>query len=262
MIQKDSGKKRKSNALLVILVVLLLLVIAVCGYRLWSGRRDYRMEKRVHEKLVKKYRPERKAEDVPFSPTAQNEDEDSSNPTIIQLCADYPDAVGWLTIPGTDIDHPFVYSKDNRDYLHKNIDGTYLYAGTVFMDCHCSRDFSSQNTTLYGHNMNNGSMFHTLGNFKTQEFFDKHTEAYIYLPDRTLTLDIFAAVITDASEENMLYNRDLSDGYLDYVQQNAMFFRDPSLTEQTQLVTLSTCTYEFDGARMVLICTIRDDTTE
>lgn len=257
MIQKDKAKQKKSNALLVVVVVLLLLVIAVCGYRLWSGGKDYREEKRVHASLVKKYRPERAASDDPTAPTSSEDEKDTSNPAVMQLCADYPDAVGWLTIPGTDIDHPFVYSEDNRNYLHRNIDGTYLYAGTVFMDCHCSRDFTSQNTTIYGHNMNNGSMFHTLGNFKKQEVFDEYTVAYIYLPERTLTLDIFAFVITDAVTENMLYNKELQEGYLDYVKSKARYYRDPELTEEDCLVTISTCTYEYENARMVLLCKIR-----
>ena len=255
-------KKKKNDALLVVLVVLLLVVIAVCGYRLWAGSRDYRAEKRVHEELIEKYRPARAEQPSLLSTDLPQAEEDPSNPAVAQLCADYPDAVGWLTVPGTDIDYPFVYSEDNQNYLHKSIDRSDLYAGTVFMDCHCRRDFSSQNTILYGHNMQNGTMFHSLTEFKTKAFFDENRAAYIYLPDRTLTLDIFAAVITDAADEDILYNRELPDGYLDYVQQNALCFRDPLLTEQTRLVTLSTCTYEFDGARMVLLCTIRDDTTE
>ena len=66
--------------------------------------------------------------------------------------------IAWLYIPETNISHPVMYSGDNEFYLHRAYDGSYLYAGSVFLDGRCSPDFFGTVSILYGHNMNNGSM--------------------------------------------------------------------------------------------------------
>jgi len=211
------------------------MLLAYSGWQIWKIAGDYKAEADMHD-AVMSYKP---------AP------EQIINQSVIDLQAKYPDVAGWLTVPGTKIDYPFVWYKDNDYYLRRDLDGNYALAGTLFMDTRCSPDFSSQSTIIYGHHMKNGSMFGTLKAFADKDFFDAKKQGTIYLPRETLTLEFFAYLVVKSTEQRIYSELDL-----EYVKQNARQYREIALTEGDRIVTLSTCSYEFDNARMVLIAVI------
>ena len=220
--------------------------IAMIAYSCWQMLKiqdSYNQAAQVR-RAVLEYRPD-------AAQPAQNE-----NPGLLALQAKYPDTAGWLAIPGTDVDYPFVWRGDNDYYLRRNLDGAYAAAGTIFIDGRCRRDFSSRNTILYGHHMKNGSMFGTLKRFADKDFFEANAIGTIYLPGGTLKLEIFAYLAIDPSIATEIYSINPSEAYLEYVRQNALHFRDIALDENDRVVTLSTCTYEFENARAVLLAKI------
>jgi sortase B len=223
---------------------IVLSVLALCfaaltaysGWRVWAAYSDYRAEAEMHG-AVMEYKP--------------REDE-IVNQSVIDLQAKYPDALGWLTVPGTKIDYPFVQSKDNDYYLRRDLNGDYALAGTLFMDYRCEKDFTSQNTIIYGHHMKNGSMFGTLKAFNDKAFFGENRYGTIYLPNETLTLEFFAYMVVKSTDRE-IYSIEPGESYLGYVSQNARQYRDIGLATGDRIVCLSTCSYEFDNARMVLL---------
>ena len=163
-------------------------------------------------------------------------------------------AVGWLTIPETRIDYPFVLGADNSYYLGRDIYGNDAVAGTLFMDCRCSADFTDFNTIIYGHNMKNNSMFGDLSHFADTWFFENNRYGTIYLDDGTYTLEIFAYMVVSA-EDKVIYNPAVDrTGLYEYAEKYARNYRTPDLS--ANVVTLSTCGYEFSGARIVLLANI------
>lgn len=94
-----------------------------------------------------------------------------------------PDIIAWIWVPGTAVDYPVVKTSNDEYYLHRNIYRNYRYSGSIFMEYLCKKDFSSENTILYGHNMRDGSMFATLNRFGRSGFIKRHNGVYIYLPD-------------------------------------------------------------------------------
>ena len=161
------------------------------------------------------------------------------------------DIVGWLTINDTPIDYPFVLTDNNNYYLHANIKKEKTAAGCIFMDCRCAADLSDFNTVLYGHNMKNKSMFGNLKLFADPEFFDTHTEGTLYIKNGTYSLEFFAYMIVRSNDDQIYSPSPEQDGFYEYVRKNARLYRQPS--EEGKVVTLSTCAYEFEGARMVLL---------
>jgi len=232
-------KKSGSQAFYSLLALLLMTLAVYSGYRVWNIQQGYAAEADMRSAVVA-YKPQRN---------------ETVNQSVIDLQAKYPDAVGWLTVPGTKIDYPFVQSKDNDTYLRRDLNGKYAAAGTLFMDCRCAPDFNSQNTIIYGHHMKNGSMFGTLKAFADKEFFAKNSSGSIFLPHENLKLEFFAYLVVKATDKE-IYSAELSGNYLKYVKQKARQYRDIIFTSNDRIVTLSTCAYEFDGARMVLLARI------
>jgi len=176
------------------------------------------------------------------------------NQNIVDMQNDVnADIVGWLTIPNTLIDYPFVIAADNDFYLRRNIYKQQATAGSIFMDYRCAKDFTDFNTVIYGHNMKNRSMFGDLRLFADPDFFESSTSATLFAKNNTYTLEIFAYMVV-RFDDKMIYNPSASkEDFFEYVKQHARRYREPTRTES--IVTLSTCAYDYDGARMILLAT-------
>lgn len=159
------------------------------------------------------------------------------------------DIIAWITVPGTNIDYPILqHPTDDGFYLNHNIDGSYGYPACIYTESLNSRDFTDPNTVIYGHNLKAKTMFTELHKFENRDFFEANDEIIIYLPDRTLHYQIFAAHVYD--DRHLLYSFDFSDeeiyaGYLQSIYDirdiNANINRDFTVTSQDRIITLSTC---------------------
>ena len=164
------------------------------------------------------------------------------------------DALGWLSIPNTHIDYPVVIGGDNDYYLRRDIHKNEAYAGSIFMDYRCDRGFAGANTIIYGHNMKNRSMFGDLREFADEWFFENNPAGTLYLKDATYTLNFFAYMIVDAGDSVVFDPSAGRDKLYEYAEKNAVNFSPPD--PDGKIVTLSTCSYEFTDARMVLLANI------
>lgn len=173
---------------------------------------------------------------------------------FVQLSKINPDIVGWIYIEGTDINYPIVQGKDNSYYLNRLFDGSYNGSGSIFMDYRCASDFSGRNSVIYGHHMGDKSMFGGLVNYKKQEFYDAHSVALLVTPDAYYKLQIFSGYVSNTKGD--AWELSFSDyefiSWLHDIQSRSCFKTDCSPTKTDRIVTLSTCTYEFDSAKFVL----------
>jgi sortase B len=189
-------------------------------------------------------------EEAADKPTAPRE---VVNQSVVDLQSEVNgDVVGWLNVPNTQIDYPIVRAEDNEQYLKRDVNGRRADAGSIFMDSRCSGDFTDFNTVVYGHNMKNGSMFGTLKAFAGKAFFEANTHGAIYLPHETLKLEFFAYMVIKHTD-GKIYGMEPD---FEYIRRNARQYRDIPLKDGDKIITLSTCSYEYDGARMVLLARI------
>ena len=135
-------------------------------------------------------------------------------------------------------------------YLYRDIDGKDNKNGTVFLDIRCNSDFTSQNNLIYGHNMKTGMMFASLMNYKSQSYYEAHPYFYLYTPNQTYKVNLFAGCIVDHDAD--VYATSLSDSYLQQCI-NESTFKSGSGVPTGSILTLSTCDYDFDNARYVLM---------
>lgn len=182
---------------------------------------------------------------------------DGQNLTIVELQKNYPDVCGWITLDGTGVDNLYVQGKDYDRYLRRDLSGEYVVQGTLFLEPQCTRDFSSFNTIMYGHNMKIGTMFGDIDLYENSPFWEEHTSGSIYLADKTYGLQIFALLVVK-SDDAVIYDPHVDtlaerENFLAYIKQNARKYRDIGATADDTFLTMSTCAYEFDGARYILM---------
>ena len=161
------------------------------------------------------------------------------------------DIVAWIYIPGTKVNYPIVQASDNDYYLHRLLNGEYNVNGTIFMDYLNAPDFSDGNTLIYGHNMKSGYMFGGIVDYKKQSFYDEHPDVYLLTPDREYRLALFAGVVLEYDAE--VYQTQLTDEYLNTCRSHSTFASDVSVSAADKIVTLSTCSYEYENARYVVM---------
>ncbi len=170
------------------------------------------------------------------------------------------DIYAWIKIPNTNVDYPILQtSGDDAFYLEHNYKKEYEFAGSIYTEKINSKDFSDPNTLVYGHNMLNGTMFRTLQNFQDPDFFAANPYIYVYLPERTLTYEIFSAYQYD--DRHIMYSFDFNDkdvfaDYLAYATNptDSMMSntRDVEVTPDDKIITLSTCLGNIDTARYLV----------
>ncbi len=166
------------------------------------------------------------------------------------------DVVAWITVPGTEIDHPVVSApKGDEYYLKHDIEGNESDHGTIYIDGYNSFDFFDPMTVVYGHTRDDGSMFTSLHNFESGAFFDENRTIRIYIDDYMLEYVIFAAYQT--GDAHILNANDFTDAevFNDYVDGvfaqrdlNAKLRARP-LSFGDRLITLVTCVNFQDDAR-------------
>ena len=168
------------------------------------------------------------------------------------------DVIGWITIGGTVIDYPVVRAADNDYYLGRDVEKRKSAYGAIFMDFRNADPTQQKHIILYGHNMKNGTMFHDLMNYKQKSFFDENRTIDLLWDGVDTRWEIFLAYIIMPNTVYHIYT-DFSDDqqFADVMNQTIEYAKtvkpsnvDTSVTikPSDQVITLSTCTYEYDGS--------------
>ena len=121
--------------------------------------------------------------------TASQEEKEYLANKFKGLLATNSETVGYVYIPGTQLDEPVVQTTDNATYLDKRFDGVIEpLMGAVFMDADNKKDFSDRLTWLFGHargsKVPDHRMFKDVNYFSRQEYFDEHPYVVIETPER------------------------------------------------------------------------------
>ena len=169
-----------------------------------------------------------------------------------------PDVVGWLYSADTPINYPVLKGNSNDQYLYTLLNGKYNKAGSLFADYRMKDTVEEAfNYIIYGHNMKNNTMFGTLTEYKKQKYYEAHTELYLLTPDKSYRLRPYSGFITKAGSEiiyKLDHNATTLERYMTMIKERSTFKNDLVYTNGQPVVTLSTCAYDYDDARYVLVC--------
>lgn len=165
------------------------------------------------------------------------------------------DVIGWLYCPETAMNYPVAQGKDNNQYLRHDLDGNYIISGTIFADYRNAAPGEDTNYIIYGHNMRNATMFSILTKYKDQSYYEQHPVMYYLTPDKNYKIELFAGLVVRRDDKIYLPDmpKDEFNTLLEEYIEKSTFKTDIELNENDIIVTLSTCSYEFDHARYILI---------
>lgn len=262
-----------SKALRTILLVIFSLIFLVSAVMLTRELLARRESAQYLKAVQSSYEPELRRPEAPAVPVTSEVNEgvedaeapeaplpDLSNPEIRELVEQYPDAVGWLTVEGAGVSHPFAVGEDNATYIRAQLDGSYVRSGTLFMDYRNSREMTDRLTVIYGHNMNNGTMFSNLADYLKQKHLEAYPDVYVSLPDTTLHYQIWAVMVGDAVSDPVFTsvgNPDSMQQLLTDIAAKAECLNpNPKVNRDSQLLVLSTCNPSYFYARTLLICVL------
>ncbi len=244
----------------IVLIVIFAAVFAFSGVQLVRILTRYEGDKKEYADIQDSF-----VITEPVAPTqSDGKEEEKKEPVEMKINFDAllkrnAEVVGWLYNPGTPINYPVVQGGDNNFYLSHSLDKNYLYAGTLLADYRCAPFGEGENYMIHGHSMKNGTMFGTLLRYKKQAYYDEHPVLYFLTPDGNYKLEAFAGYVVQFDDE--IYSIGFADQdaygtFLKNAVKKSRFKSQVEVTAEDRIVTLSTCSYENDKARFVLLCKV------
>lgn len=173
-----------------------------------------------------------------------------------------PDIVGWMRIEGTALDYPVMYKPGSKEfYLRKNYYGEKATHGCLYIQETCSVFPRSDNLTIYGHNMRDGSMFGCLKNYREESFWKEHPVITFNTLKEEAQYEIFAVFATTSSvgegfKYHYFINAAGEKDFHDFVDTcKALSFYDTGIDPVLgdQFITLSTCEDTLVNGRLVVV---------
>lgn len=183
------------------------------------------------------------------------------------------EVIGWITIPNTNIDYPVVRGDDLLYYTTHNVEKEDSKYGAIFMDFRNADPKQQRHIIVYGHNMKNGTMFHDLNNFKQRAFFMENRIITFLWEGVETQWEVYAAYVVEENEAYYIRTRfdpdqrelkrfqtqdeffvEYMNALLDYAKSSKYSVVDDiiSIKATDQVLTLSTCTYEYDNSRFAV----------
>lgn len=180
------------------------------------------------------------------------------------LWEENPDIYSWIEIPETKVDYPVLqHAEDDSYYLDHTVEHVKGLPGSIYSEKIHTKEYSSKHTVLYGHNMKNDSMFGSLHDFEDPEFFENHRYIYIFLPEKTKVYEIFAAVKFSDAYLPEYCDYENGEEFLEFVKElksaPGNVFEKVEITEESKLLTLSTCVANQSENRYLVSAVLIDE---
>lgn len=239
-------------ALAVFLVAVVVLIAIALSY--WQGQDSYR-------KVAEEAFPESTAQTVQADLSSASVDWDA-------LLAINPDTVGWIYVPGTPCNYPIVQASDDSKYLTTDFNGGHGWLaqfGCIFLSAENQPGFTDANNIVFGHHMNDGSMFAFIDGLFDPAAFSSARDVYILTPRGNLHLRTFAVVHANENDPiaqtSFATPEELSAYVEDKVARSAVQ-PDPQVDLDSigRIFSFVTCDNVTDEGREVLFATVVEST--
>ena len=251
----------------VILVLVFLLIAGYAGYQIYHEYEERQESSDIYTdlgKLVSFPKDHTDTETGVTNPSESGETETAPEVLTVdftELSSINNDSVAWISIEGTTVNYPVVQGSDNSYYLKHLFNGKWNSSGCIFLDYRVSADMSDRHSIIYGHHMKNGTMFSGLTQYKKQAYYEKHPEGLLITPDTSYQIKFFAGYVASVEDSAWKIRFESDEEYKVWLldaKERSMFASSITPAVTDRVVTLSTCSYEFDNARFVLHAIIEE----
>ena len=270
---------RMKKSVFMIVVILLVIAFGVSAFMVGRYVINSKEQQRLNEELAQlaastteATQPETQAPtEAPTEATVETTQEtEPPEPTMIAAYEEVynknTDTVGWLQIDGTKLNNPVVQTPaDPNFYLKRDFNKNYSEWGTVYAWGSADLQRPSDNVTLFGHTMKDGSMFACLHNYTSKDFWEQNKLIFFNTLTEYHTYKVYAVFKVSANIGNFAYHQFVdannAEEFNDFVSTcKAMSFYETGITPVygDKLLTLSTCEYSLDNGRLV-VCAVRMD---
>lgn len=255
-----------------IILLLLIVIFAISSFLFIKEIAENKKENDIYEDLQEIVQSEENStNENDFTGDLKNETSNISTENKVNTANSYnleniskinSDVIGWIKINGTNINYPIMQNGDY--YLRRNIYKNYSSHGTPYLAEYCNLR-TSDNLIIYGHHMNDNSMFSNLVKYKNYSYYKNHKYIYFYtLKDgQTIenTYEIVIAFKTIAYSDNgfkyynytNFYDEEDFNLFVEKCRNLEFYNTGSNLKYGDKLITLSTCEYSQKNGRMVVV---------
>lgn len=272
---KKTEKRKKSGIFFRILVLALIAIIAFCLWRIvpyyWNTHKSNSDYTKLAEETVHPQKDSPSAEKKSRKDGKHNSsgNSDHSGSAWKNVAVDFkklhsinPDIKAWLRFDHTEtvpINYPVMFSGDNDTYLHRNIYHNYAFAGCLFLEESNTPEWQSgkdMSKIIYGHNMNNGSMFGSLKKYRRENIYGNNQYFTLYTAGAVYRYRIFSYFNTTTG--SFVYRTGFTKGseeykaYLNELRSHSMKETGITVSAKKPVLVLSTCVQHGTSVRFVV----------
>ena len=252
------------NKKYIIILSLLIVILAISSFFIIKEFAENKKEIDIYDDLQEIVIEENTDIDTTNVDTEieKSEGESSNKYNLENIAKINSDVVGWIKIENTNIDYPVMQNGDY--YLHRNIYKNYSSHGTPYLAEYCNIQYSD-NLIIYGHHMNDNSMFAQLDNYKKHSFYENHKyiKFYSYYNGKTIekTYEVAIAFKTVVYSDKgfKYYNytnfsdvQELNE-FVEKCRKLEFYNTGIDINYGDKLITLSTCEYSQKNGRIVVV---------
>ena len=233
--KKKSKKHGVKNVILTLLIIFFIAVIIFSGIQLIKWYLGNKANNDIIEEI-------KESNIISYN----ENDENVSEVDFEKLKNINSDAVGYIEVPNTNISYPVVQAKNNDYYLTYNFKKEYNSAGWIFMDYRNDLDGNDKNIIIYGHNRRDGSMFGSLKNILSPDWYNNEANKCVTLitEQGNMIYEVFSVYQIEREDYYIQTSfRDNSEyeSFLETITNRSVKNFNVQLTADDTILTLSTC---------------------
>lgn len=236
-LKETTTKRRKKNPIILIIQIILIGIMIYSGTNIVIWFLENGKTTQIMEEI---------SDCVQVDKTENVAQEEKYKINFQELKSKNNETVAWLKVNGTDIEYPIVQGKDNSYYLTNSFDKTYNKAGWPFVDYQNKLDGTDKNIIVYGHNRRDGSMFESLKNVLTDEWYsDEENRKIVFITENQKNVyEVFSTYKIEVEDYYLQTGFSNSENFINFVntlKKRSTKDYNVNVSQDDTILTLSTC---------------------
>ena len=229
-------------------------LLGVSSYFIIDHYREAEHQEQMYDSLVQLVED---SETEPVEPIIYSEDK-TILPELTELYRQNNDLVGWICMEDTNINYPVMQTVDNPNYyLKRGFDKEYSSYGCPYVQEDCDVLKPSDNLVIYGHHMNNGTMFADLCNYASKAYRDAHPTVVIETKDGVSVYTVFSVMKVKSDDDwyrfTSVGKEKSYNSMIEYAKEKSIYDTGITPAYNQQILTLSTCYGDSNDGRILIL---------